>query len=426
MIKQLILCSVALAASGVCSAQNFDEHFEDKTLRLDYLLGGDANKQYVALDKQISTEKWAGRRHNLKELPRLGNGQITVRDAATGDTLYRNSFSTLFQEWLVTDEAKTTNRSFHASLLTPYPKREAIIDICLLDMRHEPIAQMSHRFDPKDILVKNRSGFAALPHKYVHKGADPSRAIDFAFLAEGYTEAEMDSFYRHAEMAAREILSYEPYKSYADRINFVAVASPSKDSDVSVPKKNQWRDTAFKSNYSTFYSDRYLTSEDMEGMHDALTNIPYEHIIVLVNSEEYGGGGIFNSYMLSTAKHKFSRPVIVHELGHSFGGLGDEYFYENDVMTDSYPKDVEPWEPNITTLVDFDSKWKHLLKKGTPVPTPIARKDKYPLGVFEGGGYSTYGVYRPADECRMRNNTYPTFCPACTDALEKLILFYTE
>lgn len=164
----------------------------------------------------------------------------------------------------------------------------------------------------------------------------------------------------------------------------------------------------------------------MSLIHDALVNIPYEHIIVLANTDEYGGGGIYNSYTLTAARHPLMRPVVVHEFGHSFGGLADEYFYVGDVMEDSYPFDVEPWNPNITTLTDFASKWERLMPEGTPVPTDPKDAQKYPVGLYEGGGYSSKGVYRPADECRMRNNTYPTFCTVCADALGRLIDFYTE
>ena len=146
----------------------------------------------------------------------------------------------------------------------------------------------------------------------------------------------------------------------------------------------------------------------------------------MAKTDEYGGGGIYNAFMLTTAHHKDFRPVVVHEFGHSFGGLADEYFYENDTMTDTTPLDVEPWEQNITTRVDFGSKWQDMLVKGTPVPTPVAESKRYPVGVYEGGGYSTKGVYRPADYCRMRVNEWPEFCPVCQRALCRLIDFYTQ
>lgn len=427
MKQRLLLALAALAVAATGAAAGFDSWFADSTLRLDYQFAGTAARQHVMLHRMHKLAGWAGRRHNLSSLPAGGeaNGTVTVTDAATGDTLYRTPFSSLFHEWLSTDEAATTARAMPNTFLVPLPRREARITVELLDSRHRPMASLTHTYSPSDVLV-HRPAVAPLPHRYLHRAAEPSEAIDVAILAEGYTEAEMDSFYTHAAVAVESILAHEPFKSRADSFNFVAVASPSADSGVSVPRLNEWRRTAFGSHFSTFYSDRYLTTSDLFSVHDALAGIPYEHIIILANTPEYGGGGIYNSYTLTAARHPLMRPVVVHEFGHSFGALGDEYFYENDVMSDTYPTDVEPWEPNITSLVDFPSKWQRLLAPGTPVPTPVKDADKWPLGVFEGAGYSFKGLYRPADQCRMRTNDYPTFCPACVDAIDRIITFYTR
>lgn len=415
----------AAALSAGAATVDFDKHFNDSTLRLDYIFGADSLRTHILLTKQVLTPGWAGRRHNLDKLPLSGNSQITVTDYATGDTIYRHSFSSLFQEWLSTPEAATDARSFESTYLIPQPQRKARIDLDLYNNHFERVGHVTNVYSPDDILVR-RPKVRPIEHRYLHKAADPENAIDVAILAEGYTIAEMDSFYHHAQVAADEILSYEPFAAYADKINFVAVASPSVDSGVSVPRFNDWKDTSFSSHFSTFYSPRYLTTTNVYDIHDALLGIPYEHIIILANTDEYGGGGIYNLYTLTTSRHPNFKPVVVHEFGHSFGGLGDEYFYEGDVISDVYPIDVEPWEPNITTMVDFNSKWADMLEEGTPVPTPVSEKEKYPVGAFEGGGYATYGIFRPADECRMRNNTYPTFCPVCRRSLDRLIRFYVE
>ncbi|MDE5665400.1 MAG: IgA Peptidase M64 [Duncaniella sp.] len=409
------------------SSLGFDRNFENRTLRLDYLFSADSEgTRGVHLSGQSSIDGWAGRRYNLSALPLQGAGVVTVCSEATGDTIYRTSFSSLYHEWLSTEEAAATPKSFEHCVLVPYPKEPAVIYIDLLDNRHESMASMKHRFDPKDILVAKK-GHGKLPdYRYIHKGGDSDEVIDVAILAEGYTKEEIDSFYRHAGIAVEAILSHEPFKSKASKFNFVAVATPSDDSGVSVPRFGKWKSTAFSSNFSTFYSDRYLTTLHVKDIHDAIAGIPYEHIIILANTGEYGGGGIYNSYTLTTSRHKDFRPVVVHEFGHSFGGLADEYFYEGDIMDESYPKDIEPWEPNITTLVDFDSKWKSQIPDGTPVPTPVSEAKKHPVGVYEGGGYTFKGVYRPADRCRMRDNAWPVFCPACQQALSNLIDFYVS
>lgn len=408
----------------VHTATAFNRNFDEKTLRIDYLFSATpAGERAVHLSGQSTVDGWAGRRHNLSELPLAGNGAVTVCSEATGDTLYRTSFSSLYHEWIYTDEAAQVQKAFEHTVLLPYPKQPALITIDLYDNRHQTMATMTHRFDPKDILIARKGRGRHPSYRYIHRGGDPKDAIDIAILAEGYTRGEMEDFYRHAETAVDAILSHEPFKSKADKLNFVAIATVSEDSGVSVPRFGDWRQTAFSSHFSTFYSDRYLTTLHVKDIHDAIAGIPYEHLIILANTDEYGGGGIYNSYTLTTARHKDFRPVVVHEFGHSFGGLADEYFYEHEA-NDSYPTDIEPWEPNITTMIDFESKWKPILADGTPVPTPVKKSEDYPVGVYEGGGYRFHGIYRPADRCRMRDNKWPGFCPACQRALANLIDFY--
>lgn len=425
MKRRFLIQFLLVALSMSSHAQEFKAFFEEKSLRMDYLFTGDATTQEISLDKLSSWEGWAGRKHRLGELPLKGNGQVEVSDEATGQVIYRTSFSSLFSEWLSTDEAQTTRRSFEATFLVPYPKQTVKVKVSLLNARHEVISAMTHRVDPKDILI-HTMGQRITPHKYLLKSGTPDRCVDIAICAEGYTADEMELFYKDAQVACDALFDHEPFKSMKNRFNVVAVASPSLDSGVSVPRLGVWKQTAFGSHFSTFYSDRYLTTLKVKSIHDALAGIDYEHIIILANTDEYGGGGIYNSYTLTTAHHPMFRPVVVHEFGHSFGGLADEYFYDNDVMTDTYPLDIEPWEQNITTQVNFDSKWKDMLPKGTPNPTPVVQKEQYPVGVFEGGGYSAKGIYRPAYNCRMRTNENPEFCPVCQRALSRLIEFYTE
>ena len=349
-----------------------------------------------------------------------------MRNAASGKTIYTTSFSSLFQEWLETDEARNVTKGFENTFLLPYPLQPVEIEITLLDPRRNVRASMKHIVHPNDVLIEQKGNSHITPHKYLLHNDSPEKCIDVAILAEGYTLQEMQAFYEDADIACKSIFDHEPFKSMKKRFNVVAVASPSTDSGVSVPRLNEWKHTAFSSHFSTFYSDRYLTTSRVKAIHDALAGIPYEHIIILANTEEYGGGGIYNSYTLTTAHHPMFRPVVVHEFGHSFGGLADEYFYDNDVMTDTYPLDIEPWEQNISTQVDFAAKWKDMLSENTPVPTPAEVSENYPTGVYEGGGYSAKGIFRPAENCRMRTNEYPAFCPVCQRALRKIIEFYTE
>jgi hypothetical protein len=425
-MKKHILFLLCLIAVSSTRAQVFADHFADKTLRVDYIFNGNASGQAICLDGLSALPTWAGRKHHLAELPLQGNGQIVMRNAASGKTIYTTSFSSLFQEWLETDEARNVTKGFENTFLLPYPLQPVEIEITLLDPRRNVRASMKHIVHPNDVLIEQKGNSHITPHKYLLHNDSPEKCIDVAILAEGYTLQEMQTFYEDADIACKSIFDHEPFKSMKKRFNVVAVASPSTDSGVSVPRLNEWKHTAFGSHFSTFYSDRYLTTSRVKAIHDALAGIPYEHIIILANTEEYGGGGIYNSYTLTTAHHPMFRPVVVHEFGHSFGGLADEYFYDYDVMTDTYPLDIEPWEQNISTQVDFAAKWKDMLSENTPVPTPAEVSENYPTGVYEGGGYSAKGIFRPAENCRMRTNEYPAFCPVCQRALRKIIEFYTE
>jgi len=422
-MKKILIAVWMLLASTAMQAQQFEDYFTEKTLRVDYVFTGNDQSQQIALDELSTTPGWAGRRQHLSEMPLKSHGQLVMRDKASGQVIYATSFSSLFQEWTATDEAKEVTKSYENCFLMPFPKAAAEVEVTLMNYRHEVVASLKHVVEPTDILIHQKGQEHVTPYKYMVQNGTPEECIDIAILAEGYKPEEMELFYEDAAKVSEFLFSYEPFKSLQKKFNFVAVASPSEDSGVSIPKRGEWKHTVFSSNFSTFYSDRYLTTSRLKAVHDALAGIPYEHIIVLANTEEYGGGGIYNSLMLTAAHHSTFRPVVVHEFGHSFAGLADEYFYEDDVMSDSYPLDIEPWEQNITTLVDFDSKWKDMLKKSTPVPT-IDQDTK--VGVFEGGGYSSKGVYRPAFDCRMRTNSSPEFCPVCDRAIQRIISFYTE
>ena len=428
-MKRLFLTLICAVAAVAVSAQSFSDYFANKTLRIDYIFAGNAENQIVALDELATTDGWAGRRVNLDKIPVRGNGELKFIDAKSGKTIYRTSFSSLFQEWLVTDEASQTTKSFEATFLVPFPKQEVFAEITLLDNKGEKQTSLRHRIEPDDKLIRNMNGREMAPHEYLLKSGSAEECIDIAIVAEGYTAEDMDIFMRDARTACDEIFRYEPFASHKEKFNVVAVKIESKQSDVSVPQDGIWRQTALNSNFHTFYSPRYLTTNSVHLIHDSLVGIDYEHLIILANTDTYGGGGIYNSYTLTTAHNPQFKPVVVHEFGHSFGALADEYFYEQaDHTENTYDLKYEPWEQNITSLVDFESKWKDMLDKRTSVPTEPTdkRKENYTIGVYEGGGYMTKGMYRPAVVCRMRDNVATQFCPVCQRAIERIIIYNTE
>ncbi|MBR5905383.1 MAG: peptidase M64 [Bacteroidales bacterium] len=382
---------------------------QDKTLRLDYIFYGDADHAGIALSELRSLDGWAGRRSHMDELPLKGNGQVTVRDES-GNVLYRTSFSSLFQEWQTTEEATRTSRSFENVFLVPMPEAKATVTVELFDPHARVTASFTHPVDPSDILIRPANCTAASRDLMINGSIN--ECIDVLIVAEGYTPGEMETFYKDARAAMEAILSHEPFKAMKDRFNFRAAGLVSSESGVSIPGRGIWKDTPLHSHFNTFYTDRYLTTLHVKDLHDAIAGIPYEHIIILANTDYYGGGGIYNSYTLTTAHHGQFKPVVVHEFGHSFGGLADEYFYD-DQFGDYYPSDTEPWEQNLTTKVDFSSKWEDMV--GTDG-----------VGVHEGGGYKSKGVWRGCEDCRMKTNTAAGFCPVCQRALERLIRFYTD
>lgn len=420
----LILLLISFSSLNI-DAQTFNLYFIDKTLRIDYIFSGNASDHSIALDQLSQLPQWAGRHQNLDKLVREGNGQIIVTDFKSGTDIYKDAFSTLFQEWQTTPEAEIVRKSFENTFLIPFPKEKVIVEILLRNKSGAYETVIKHIVDPNDILIEKK-GKITPPYTILHQG-NPNNAINVVILAEGYTAEEMSKFKEHAQIACNQILSHSPFNKMKEKFNFFAVETVSLDSGISVPRKDEWKNTAFGSHFDTFYSERYLTTSKVKDIHDAIAGIPYSHIIILANTDVYGGGGIFNAYTLTTTGHPNFNSVVVHEFGHSFGGLADEYYYENnDIFDNTYPLDIEPWEPNITTLVEFSKKWKKMLSPDTPIPTPSKSAGKYKIGVYEGAGYTAKGIYRPADDCRMKTNTCRDFCPACQKAIEQLIKFYTE
>lgn len=385
---------------------------KDRTLRLDYIFSGKYGESNISVAHIESQEGWYGRRVNLKTVPVQGEGQLTMTDKASGDTLYRISFSTLFQEWLGTAEAKSVNKAFENVFLVPEPARPVTVNVKLFNSRNAVETEFSHDVDPADILIRKVETSSQPKCRQLLYSGDPKEKIDVAIIAEGYTRKEIGKFYRDAQSAVSNLLAHEPFKSMRDRFNINAIATLSEDSGVSIPREGIWKSTVLSSNFDTFYSDRYLTTDAQFKMHDAIAGLPYETVIILANSDTYGGGGIYGLYTIASTGHGKFGPVVVHEFGHSFAGLTDEYAYDGTAMADQ-SFEVEPWQKNVTTKVDFASKWKDLYDAGV-------------VGLVEGAAYQPKGYWRPCEDCRMRTNESPEFCPVCRRAIEDVILYLTS
>jgi len=415
-----------LICFNVAFAQDYLHYFSDQACRVDFNFCGNSKSTTAYLDKIIQEPQWGGRRSNLSGDMNLGQYRFHVLDSVSNQLIYTDEFSTLYFEWQSTPEALLVNKSFQQSIQFPYPLHsvKVIIEKRINYSNWETLTQFG--FSPNDKLIR-RTKPLNVPVKTICKTAEPEKAIDIVVIAEGYTAKQRNKFFRDAQKLADNLFTHEPFIKYKSRINVYAVAAVSADTGVSMPQKNNWRNSALGSHYYTFYSDRYLTTPNVFTVRDYAALVPYDAIYILANTKTYGGGGIFNFYTLASADSKRAQTeVTVHEFGHSFAGLADEYFYDNDALNGMYDLKDEPWEPNITTLVKFNTKWKNSLPVGTQIPTALTDENKAKIGVFEGGGYLKNGIYRPYFDCRMRTNTAKGFCSVCEKAVEKRILFLTE
>ncbi|OFX21772.1 MAG: hypothetical protein A2041_13940 [Bacteroidetes bacterium GWA2_31_9b] len=265
-----------------------------------------------------------------------------------------------------------------------------------------------------------------IPYKKLIDNGDPANKVDLVFLAEGYTINEMEKFESDAQRMVSYLFSQEPYKLFSNKFNVWIVNSPSENSGTDIPGANIYMNTAMNSNFYTFDSERYLTTNDVKSVRDIAGIVPYDEICILVNSNKYGGGGVYNHYAITTVDHILSEKVFIHEFGHSFAGLGDEYYNSSTSYNDFYNLAIEPWQPNLTTMVNFDSKWKSMIDKNTPIPTPRKSEFNSILGVYEGGGYLDKGIYSPMMDCRMKSNEANGFCPVCSKAILDMIMFKSE
>jgi hypothetical protein len=236
----------------------------------------------------------------------------------------------------------------------------------------------------------------------------------------------MELFKKDCEKFAGYLFNASPYKENKDKFNIWGIAAPSKESGTDIPAENIWKNTLLNSTFYTFDLERYLMTPDNKSLRDVASNAPYDQIYILVNSDKYGGGSIYNLYSVCINKNKYEEYVFVHEFGHGFSFLADEYYTSDVAYNDYYLLDVEPLEANLTTLVDFDSKWKKFVSDETPIPTPDSEEYSNVVGAFEGGGYVAKGVYRPRLDCSMKSASVNNFCPVCKDAIQQMINFYSE
>ena len=422
---KLLITIALLMLSYLSDAQvAFDRYFNEGSLRIDFITVGNSQSQKAIVHQLREEPVWGGPRANLIEQFGYGEYCLDVYDAESGELIFRRSFCSLFGEWRTTAQAKTETQAWYNSMSIPFPKAKILVDITARNKKDmEFYSIMKHEVDPESIFI-DRAPLAENKVRKLQDNGGSADKVDLVFIAEGYTKSEQKKFFKDAERFAEALFACPPFDSCRDDFNVWAVGLISEDSGTSSSGTGVYKNTALKTGYYTFGLDRYLTTSDMKAIKDATWNIPCDAVFLLINTDTYGGGGIYNSYACGTADNARTLDVFTHEFGHSFAGLGDEYFESTVAYEDYYNLEKELWEPNITSLVDFESKWKDLLPEGTQIPTPLDDETKDKIGVFEGGGYLSEGVYRPMDHCMMRD--YAPFCPACSRAILKMVEFLTD
>ncbi len=408
------------------SAQNkFSDFFEDKSLRIDYTLAGN-HKQTNAYLMQFKEEPyWGGSLVNLIDTFNYGDFRVLVEDLASEKLLYSRGFSNLFFEWRDTPEAKKRQRSFYETVIIPFPKNTVKVKIQQRDWDNRFQTVLNINVDPKkdQIIKESQRKFTTTK---LHGSGDYHKKLDIVIIPDGYTKQDSAKFIADCKRFVGYFFDVEPFKSNADKVNFNAVNAWSEESGTDIPSQNIWRNTIISTHFSTFGSERYLTTQNINMLRNLSAYVPYDQIYILVNTPKYGGGGIFNYYNLCSADHKYSGRVFTHEFGHAFASLADEYEYGFDDADSVFNPNIEPWQANITNLTNFKSKWVNLVDGKTPIPTPNDKKFRNKIGAFEGAGCVPKKIYRPTFDCKMRTNHTDEFCPVCYKAVLDLLLFYAK
>jgi hypothetical protein len=419
-----IIIAVFFLSLPIFGQIKFNDYFIDRTLRLDFYHTGNKTSETISFDKLIEEGIWSGSKKNLIDIFHYGNYMMKVFDQTSNKLIYSRGFSTLYQEWQTTEEAKTVTRSFEGSMLFPFPKAKVVVEIDNRDKKNNYVKIFEKSVSPDDYFIMKEK-IKPYPYFMVHYSGNSSEKLDIVFIPEGYTKDEMGKFNKDCKRLSSVLFNHSPFKENENKINIWGVEAPSNESGTDIPGKGIWKNTLLNSRFYTFDTERYLMTSDYFTVKDVAANAPYDQIYILVNTNKYGGGAIYNFYSETAVDNERSDYIFVHEFGHGLGGLADEYGNDK-TYEDMYPLDTEPWEPNITTLVNFESKWKNMIEPGTPIPTPEEEKYKNKIGVFEGGGYVGKGVYRPTMNSIMNSFTTTEFNEVCKDALKRIINFYSE
>lgn len=455
------------------------------TMRVDYYHTGDATKEFFSLDRiSIEPLPWPGNPNRPIDNTNLGKYFFEVKDKQSGRVLYSRGFASIYGEWETTDEANRMMRSFHESFRFPEPTAPVQVVLHKRDAKNGWQQIWSLEVDPKNMFVDRARVPAPAPLLTIQKMGEPGTKIDFLILGDGYTAAETKKFEADAKRLTEALFATSPFKERRRDFNVWALCPPSLESGISRPSTGVYRDSLYGTMYDAFGSERYILAFDNRGLRRVAQFAPYEFIEILANNRTYGGGGIFNLYGTVAADNAWANYVFIHEFGHHFAALADEY-YTSPVAYAPAPATgrVEPWEPNVTALAGLSApvtggsdwvrknlKWADLIAPDTPIPTPWnkeayeeysravqkrraqLRQEKRPesemealfseqlkredalfasekyrgkVGAFEGANYEAKGYYRPEANCIMFTRT-DYFCTVCRRGINTVIDLYTK
>jgi len=437
-----------------------------KTMRLDFYHTGNAAQELFSVDRVvIEPLAWPGNPVRAIDETNLGKYLFEVRELKTNRLLYSRGFASIYGEWETTGEAKNVNRTFHESLRFPAPAAPVQILLKKRDSKNAFREIWATTVDPQDIFISNANISPPGRVIEIEKNGDPSTKVDLLILGDGYTSAESGKFERDARRLTAILFQTSPFKERRKDFNVWALSPPAAESGISRPSTGIQRDSPLGATYDAFGSERYVLTFDNGAFRRAASFAPYDFVEILVNNQTYGGGGIFNLYSTVAADSAWSAYVFVHEFGHHFAALADEY-YTSDVAYAPATERIEPWEPNVTALLDPKNlKWRDLVSPDTPLPTPWGKeafenysraiqkrrreirgqgrpekemdalfneelayekvlfaREKFAnkVGAFEGANYEAKGFYRPQVDCLMFTRT-DTFCAVCRRAIERVI-----
>lgn len=470
-MKHMFLAAL-LPWGMVGSALDFDRFFLNKTMRLDYFHAGNAGEEHFAVDRIVSDGPWAGNPKHLIDSLEWGKYRFEVLDGESGSRIFSEGFATIYGEWETTGEAKRQWGVFHESLRFPWPRKPVRVVLRKRDAQNQFQPVWETTVDPGSRAVNPADPPAAFPTWDLMLNGDPQTKVDLLILGDGYTAREMDKFRADAARMSEALFSHEPFLARKADFNVRLIGTPAGESGVSRPHPGVFRRTPLSAHFSSFDSERYVLSYDNRRLRDIASAVPYEFMVILVNERTYGGGGIYRWQATSSVDNAFSDYIFVHEFGHHFAGLADEYYTSSVAYELSETVQVEPWEANITALMEKDAlKWKDLVAKDTPLPTPWekerferasieTRKKRVTLrkakaseedlerlftqqrgfetellgnmkhsgkvGAFEGAGYMALGLYRSSADCIMFTRDKVGFCPVCSRAIEAVIDVYSR